>query len=236
MKDFLILILILLTTLSNMVKSENRYPTKQDNYENFLSTCCSIPESSSYTLDLLKCTDNSRIGRYSSDESSIAIITMATKAVKSFFKYSFFVNEAFCSMNDYKFFMFDDDSNSSFYNKNIPPKWNKIKLISDGFDRKNGYARNYDYIMWIDADLIFTDFGFRIEDMIDKFPYADIIASEDIQEYSNVINSGSMIIKNTTCSRQFLKKWLIADDEHQTEQERFNHIYHQEKVKGKLYR
>lgn len=52
-----------------------------------------------------------------------------------------------------------------------------------------GWARNVEYIVWVDADLIVLDMGLDIQQVSDQYPDAHILASADIR--LGMINSGT---------------------------------------------
>ena len=36
-------------------------------------------------------------------------------------------------------------------------RWNKVKILEQALDKTTGWARHLDYVMWVDADMIFLD-------------------------------------------------------------------------------
>lgn len=102
-----------------------------------------------------------------------------------------------------------------------------MKILVDALDVHNGWAKGYDYVMWLDADFIFADFDFRIESLVEMHPTAHIIASAGTH---SIINSGSLIVRNSKWARQFLHKWWTTNRARETEQTRFDAIFLQEKA------
>jgi hypothetical protein len=51
--------------------------------------------------------------------------------------------------------------------------------------------------MWIDADLIFLDMNLRIEQVAASYPKAHILISAENHGSTTLINSGSILIKNS---------------------------------------
>ena len=76
--------------------------------------------------------------------------------------------------------------------------WERLPLLL-----KN--LKNYDYLIWIDADAFFYKDAPNINDIINKYKDFDFIFSKDINNTS--INTGIFIVKNTPYSLEFLKKW-----------------------------
>ena len=89
-----------------------------------------------------------------------------------------------------------------------------------------GFGRDFEYVMWLDADLIFADMDFRIEDILNIYPTAHLIASAGTQ---STINSGSLIVKNSKWARQFLQKWWSSDHQTESVHSRFDTVFWQEK-------
>lgn len=93
----------------------------------------------------------------------------------------------YCKKHDYDFI---EDESIHDESKTIP--WSKIPLILK-------YINNFDYIVWVDADMLIMNPNITIESFIDKYPDHDIICGNDWK----MINTGFMIIKNSDFSKQF---------------------------------
>ena len=72
--------------------------------------------------------------------------------------------------------------------------------------------RNYDYLVWIDADLAVTDWSLSLEDLISLHPKSDIIISAEHHAETGVANTGSIIVKNSKWARSFLERWWDSYD------------------------
>jgi hypothetical protein len=79
--------------------------------------------------------------------------------------------------------------------------------------------------MWVDADFIFADFNFHIENILNFNHHAHIIGGTG---FESVINTGALIVRNTKWSRQFLHKWWSTNRLVESEQARFDFLYMQE--------
>lgn len=79
------------------------------------------------------------------------------------------------------------------------PHWNKMLLISE-------LLPNYDYVVWMDADLYIMNLEIKLEDIIHKYQSSnkDIFVSSD----ANMTNTGVMFFKNTIDTQRFLHLWL----------------------------
>lgn len=71
--------------------------------------------------------------------------------------------------------------------------WSKINLILKYLDK-------YDYLVWIDADILIMNDKIKLESFIDRYSNVDIICGSDWR----MINTGILFVKNTEWSRNFL--------------------------------
>jgi hypothetical protein len=144
-----------------------------------LRACCSIMEST----ELLACINQSsavRMKHLGEDKSeygphlTVGIVSYATTNIWNYSALSFGVNEFYAEHNNYLFVMLDPiranyDENDS--------RWNKVKILEDALHPATGWGRHLDYLMWVDADLIFLDMGLRLEKVAAEYPSAHLIAS-----------------------------------------------------------
>ena len=77
--------------------------------------------------------------------------------------------------------------------------WYKIKLISKLLQSRPDAG----YIIWNDADIMITNYDYKITDIISKYKQADIIVTK---EHSNVLNTGTIIVRNTEFSKNMMQK------------------------------
>lgn len=55
-----------------------------------------------------------------------------------------------------------------------------IYILSDSIlNPKSGLGQDLQYIVWIDPDIVITDFTFQFENLLQSIPNADIITSMD---------------------------------------------------------
>lgn len=132
---------------------------------------------------------------------NIAVITLGDKNIIDYSKYTFAINQHYCSIYGYTYIQ---------YNKTLdetrPIPWSKIQAIQNNID-------NFDWIYWIDADAIFFNHDIRIEDRIDE-NYNLILAKAcgenwvsqnfaDKKDFVN-INTGSFLIRGKSSWSKFL--------------------------------
>lgn len=165
---------------------------------------------------------------------NVGIVTYATSDITNYAVYSFLVNEAYAEHNYYKFWYLNETG--PMYDSN-DARWNKIKILLDALDPINGWGNNLDYILWVDADMIFLDMSMRIEQIAAAFPHAHMIVSAEHTGSTTLINSGSILVKNSKWARKFLHDWWnFADRKYYSDQEQFDMLYNKYKNKNKYDR
>jgi tetratricopeptide (TPR) repeat protein len=134
----------------------------------------------------------------------VGIVTYATEDIWNYTAYSLAVNEAYAEHNGY-IMLHLDPATAKF--DEFDARWNKIKILEEALHPERGWARNLDYLMWVDADLIFLDLGLRLEQVAAENPKADVIISAEHAGSSTLVNSGTVMVRNTRWGRQFLADW-----------------------------
>ena len=95
---------------------------------------------------------------------------------------------------------------------NVYPCWNKVLAILANL-------KNYDYVVWFDADAIISNRNKRIEDFINLQPDKDLLLCFDCVKDRECINSGVMIIANTDWAYNlFVKTWNNPIPHHHNDQ------------------
>ena len=120
--------------------------------------------------------------------------------------YSEKINSEYCKLNNYTYFCETDFGKIRTTLEDRAATWYKPKLIQDTFSK----YPNLDYILFLDADAIISDYNQKIEDFIDS-DY-DFVFAEDIGHHS-VMNAGVILIKNTQWSKDFLEQWWKSGEE-----------------------
>lgn len=122
----------------------------------------------------------------------------------SYKNYTKSINEKYCKNKNYIYYIEDDDEKiiqrlgqKSFH-------WYKPLLILDVFEKYNP-----DYVLFLDADAIFVNEDYNIEDFI--VSNKDIVVTEDYGP--SEVNSGVILIKNSEWSKYFLKRWYDTCEE-----------------------
>lgn len=90
--------------------------------------------------------------------------------------------------------------------------WQKILAVQELLDKTENGKRVYDYVLWIDADAIFTRPKLKLESFIDD---ADkdtfLFIAEDINSHSplvmrSCVNTGVFMVKNSDKGRDFMRQ------------------------------
>jgi len=118
--------------------------------------------------------------------------------------YSEAINKKYCDEKGYSYFCEKDNFKIKHTLENRSPTWYKPKLIEEVL---NIYSP--EYILFLDADAVVSDFNQNIEDFIDE--KYNIIFTEDIGHHS-AMNAGVFILKNNEWSKNFLKTWWESAD------------------------
>jgi len=109
-------------------------------------------------------------------------------------------------------------TDESCWDVSRPCPWSKIRLLQK-------YLTEYDYLFWIDADVMIMNPDRKIEDFIDLLP-ADkfLFIGQDL----NNLNSGVFVIRNCPLAREFLEDaWALEQYTHHPwwEQAAFIHLW-----------
>lgn len=226
----LILIILILETISLNL-----------NHSYSVINCCGLNNH----LELIKCVNVSSINNKHHIEHyismgggpslGIGIVTYSTSDIFDYSSYSFAVNEAFAEHNGYILKLIDNlNTNDDIYDKD-DPRWNKVKILEMAIDPVSGWAKDLDYVMWIDADLIFLDMNLRIEQIAASYPKAHILISAENHGSTTLVNSGSILIKNSKWSKKFLSSWWSwSSRKHYSDQEQFDMLYHARRKEDRL--
>lgn len=87
-------------------------------------------------------------------------------------------------------------------------KYQAMLEILQGGEATGG--KQYDWVIWQDADSIFLNMGKRYEDIIDeRFDSIVTIGAPDHPQWRDIINCGSLMIKNSEWGLQFLQDILF---------------------------
>lgn len=121
---------------------------------------------------------------------------------KEYTKYSLINKIKYCRKHGYDFI-----EDETIYNPEKPIPWSKLLLILK-------YLSEYDYLIWIDADILIMNSEIKLEDFIEKYNSVDIICGSDWK----MINTGVIFVKNTDFSREFIRQ--VYDNKYDPEEDK----------------
>lgn len=170
--------------------------------------CCQYLNSSSSNL-LYECihrityhsADRSMISYINNSLNNIIFVTFISKEIHSYSLPNILNQILYLQSKNITMRILSEDTGDDYHP--VDRRWNKIKAIYNGF---NTWAMNYNYIIYIDTDLIFINWDLNVLDIIHRYVLADIIISMDMIDLAN---TGIMIIKNTLWSKMFYNQWWI---------------------------
>ena len=97
--------------------------------------------------------------------------------------------KSYCKRHGYDFI--DDES---VYDDSKPIPWSKIKLLIKYLDK-------YDYLVWIDADILIMNLDIKLESFIQQYTSFDQICGSDFR----MTNTGVWFVKSTEFCKLFLQ-------------------------------
>jgi hypothetical protein len=164
--------------------------------------CCKYVND---TKQLLPCASETAVFNNHAKSHKFAIVKYSTNNLLEYAAYSMAINTAYAEMNDYEIVLLTPKDGAEYDTND--QRWNKVKILEVALDPVNGWAREMDYVVWIDTDLIFLDMGMKLELVAEEYSSFDMIFSSDPHLENGVVNSGMFMVKNTNWSRSFLSDW-----------------------------
>ena len=157
--------------------------------------------------ELLKCVEGSlEQSNASLKLNDIHVVTYVTENIALYSAYSLAINSMYCRTRGYSLSIFSPEMGSEYEPRD--QRWNRVKILSEGLNPKSGAFRDAKYVVWVDADLIFTDMDYRLEAIIASHGKdTDIIISAERHAGTGVANTGCFIVRNTEWTRAWLERW-----------------------------
>jgi hypothetical protein len=133
-------------------------------------------------------------------QKNICIVTLYTKNIESYSKLTEKINKKYANDNNYDFIVFKER-----FSNDRAPQWDKLKAIQKCLEL------GYKYVFWIDSDAYFNK-NIRLETFLKD--EKEFYICEDLKNSDNkcLINTGTMLIKNTNYIKLFLEKWWESYD------------------------
>lgn len=135
-------------------------------------------------------------GNYKTNvNAAVKLVTMKTDNVFDSEDFSVGVNSIYAAFNE--------------YDLNILPvnigekKWEVVRILAEYFGGNLEHPSEGKYIVWVDPKVIFVDMKFRIEQMANEYPKANIL----ISTIGSELTDGFLILKVCDWSKQFIIDW-----------------------------
>jgi len=133
----------------------------------------------------------------------VAVCMFYDDAIKNYGDITAAINKVYCDKHGLDLIV----SHETTYT-NRHPSYEKLPLLLKHIDA-------YDYVIWIDADAYFYVNMPSIVELIETYPDKHFLFSQDMPpSFAHVINCGFFIVKNTSYSTEFLKKWAYDEELH----------------------
>ena len=146
------------------------------------------------------------ISNDTSKKLKVCVLMFYDDAIKEYSELNYKLNKLYCDKHNIDLIL----SQEKTY-KDKHPSWEKLPLILK-------HIKNYDYIMWVDADAFFYNDAGNISDIINKHLDKNFIFSYDTNQLTEndkivkFINCGVFIVKNSQYSIDFLNKWAYDEE------------------------
>ena len=135
----------------------------------------------------------SRVPKITRGKKSFAIVSLATPNMKEMTDISNKNHRFYAQKHDYTYLCYDDTMVDGRY-----VTWNKVFVIKE-------LLQSFEYVMWIDADAIFTNMNITLESIIEKNPQKQLWVCDDIGGWR--LNTGVMIWKKSIWSTKVVDDW-----------------------------
>lgn len=123
----------------------------------------------------------------------IAIVSQATPNMSAMTKLSFANHEAYARKHGYTYVCYYDTLVDFTY-----VTWNKVYVLQE-------QLKKYKYVMWIDADAIFTNMNVKLEGVLQKAKHKHLHVCNDIGGWR--LNTGVMIWEQCKWTQDLLDQW-----------------------------
>lgn len=140
-----------------------------------------------------------KTGKKIKNNSKKGVILMycTQNIIEDWAKYSIDINKKYADKHNYDFVLVKEP-----YDSNVTHAWQKIPAMIELLEK------NYDFVIYIDADAIVNKHEIKFEHFLNKYP-GDIIACSDVgnSDGQYAVNGGMVIARNTNESKKLLKQW-----------------------------
>jgi hypothetical protein len=136
--------------------------------------------------ELLLCVNESSYNYLDKKHTEILMLSYATESIFDYTTYSYAINSFYAQRHGYDFLLLIPSQGYQYYHND--ERWNKVKILMNAMNNE----AKYEYVCFLDADLIFIDYDFDLKALIAKNRWADIIVSRDSETKNGIMNSGEI--------------------------------------------
>ena len=174
---------------------------------NIGTTCCHLRNDFKALFLCLNQTNSKTNSNTNAREkgNKIVLVSYLTQSILSYGAFSTAINSIYSKQNNYFFSIHTPETGSEYFKED--QRWNKVKILQEAINPKTGWARDSEYLVWLDSDLIFLDLGMKIEEIGLEYPRSHVIMSEDVDLSLGIANTGFILVKNSEWSYNFLSAW-----------------------------
>jgi hypothetical protein len=204
----------------------------------FVSQCCDtllgvVDPTEISPADVMECVNRSALAnirfteeyftaRFADFENKrFGFVSYATNEMSNYSAYAFAINEAFAEHHRIPYILMHATASND---ENQIVHWKKVASLTSAL--QNPWSDELDYIVWLDANVVFLDMFMDLQSIVRKYKTAHIIAPSD-GEGKSLINSGFLIVSNTAWTRDFLRHWCGTEIDRSmvTVQMKFDDLY-----------
>jgi hypothetical protein len=172
MKSLICFLIFLKFSLGQVTETPRDQPLLQG--ADVTRNCCRFLSDES---KLLNCANQSAFQHLSSSNPSLAVVSYSTEGILGYGAYSMAINTYFAQLHGYGMNLLTPGRGAQYEPRD--QRWNKVKILIDALDPITGWARDVQFIVWLDSDLIVLDMGLKLEDVAYENPSYDMIFSAD---------------------------------------------------------
>lgn len=143
----------------------------------------------------------------SSSNHCFLLTSYSTSNIQHYSLLSYAINHAFAVTHNYSILATSPNTGHEFEHRD--QRWNKVGIIHQFLKSQRPLSS---YYVWLDSDLIITQFNFSLQNITMHYSWAHIIICADSSRENGIANTGSMIVKNSPWSKSFFDRWWNAFD------------------------
>ena len=206
-----ILVLCLLVVLGEaQVVTSLRDQPRELRYGNAVDSCCERRDG----LELYDCIRDSatkdKLAELSHGE--VLLVSYSTPSILGYAGYAHAVTAAYAAQNGYLYEVLSPASGHDYEPRDA--RWNKVRILEELTRGTQDEYGEYEYVVWMDSDLIVLDMGLSIAAVVAQNPDAHVILSADPlpEEINSVANTGMIIARRSHWSAAFFYEWWTRQD------------------------